>query len=126
MEKTQQMNFRLTEQTRKELAWVAIEVGMTDAEVLRALINKAFRDSTTRGLIKKYRDLERMRKAGIEPTSYNVRTDNGVKNALEVASAPSNESGTSSITEAQEHSNEWENGLQAVIEIAKAKWVSED
>lgn len=124
--KTIQKNFRIDENTNKQLTWIAIDCGMGEAEILRALISKAYRDETTRALIKKYRDLERMRKAGIDPTSYNVRTDNGVKNAPGQTSAPSNESGTSSITEAQEDDNALEADFQRIIEIAKAKWVSED
>lgn len=121
-----QKNFRLTPETIRRLDAVSAKCFMSEGELITALINKVYKDETMQNIIVKYRDLERMRKAGIDPTTYNVRTDNGVKNAPGQTSAPSNESGTSSITEAQEDDNAYEAELQRIIEIAKAKWVSED
>lgn len=80
MNKTATKTIRMDDETKGRLAYIAIISGLGEGEIVRALINKAFKDPITIDLVKKFAMMEKAEKAGVDLTSYNVRNED--KNAL--------------------------------------------
>lgn len=80
MNKTATKTIRMDDETKGRLAYIAITSGLGEGEIVRALINKAFKDPITIELVRKFAMMEKAERAGLDITSYNVRKEN--KNSL--------------------------------------------